>query len=89
MSDKIKPASKSKEKVSYSKRVRKGNTSKEITVREVENGFVIDVFTSTDDPKKGYSYEERTYISTTNPLIPKKVDEEFDLEEFGDLQFNL
>ena len=89
MSDKLKAASKKSEKVSYSKRVRKGNTSKEITVREVENGFVIDVVTSTDDPKKGYSYEECTYISTTNPLVPKKVDEEFDLGVFGDLQLDM
>lgn len=54
-------------KITYTKRVTKGDTTTEWTVKQVENGYVISKYTSSDG-KGGYKYDEKTYISATNPF---------------------
>lgn len=75
------------EKVSFSKRVTKGDSTIEWTVKQVENGFVITKMESSEG-KKGWAYDEKTYISATNPLEKKP---EFDLgtDLVNDFQFEL
>jgi len=53
------------------------DTSKTITVREAENGFIVRMERSYYEGKEGekkYKYEEKEYISKTNPLEEKKVE---------------
>ena len=49
--------------------------TRRISVKEVENGYVIDISYSWEDEKKGYQYEEKTYISKDNPLSKDEEDE--------------
>jgi len=47
------------------------DTSRSITVEEVENGFIVRVEKSYYDKNKNYKWEEKKYISKTNPLEKK------------------
>ena len=51
------------------------NSSKTCRVREAENGFVISIehsYYEGEGDKKQWRCEEKTFISKTNPLWPRK-----------------
>jgi F0F1-type ATP synthase alpha subunit len=61
-----------KEKASWSKRIEQDGESKNIRVREVENGYVIDYEHHYKDKKGEYQFNEKTYISKENPIKGNK-----------------
>ena len=66
---------------SWRKSVEKDGVSKSVSVREVENGFVIDL-EEYGDHEGEWKSKCKTYISTKNPLEgEKEYDEEIDLKE--------
>ena len=76
------------EKTSITKTIEKNGYTKRISVREVENGFVVDLYKSWDDPEKGYQSEDKTFISKTNPLEKTQTEdseENFNPEEFANI----
>lgn len=58
----------SKKKSSWSKRIEQDGESKNIRVKEVENGFVIEYEHHYKDKKGDYQFDEKTYISKKNPI---------------------
>lgn len=78
-----------RESMNYS--VEKDGKRKSYSVRAVENGYVIDVNKSWEDADGKYHYEDKTYISKTNPF-EKKSEESGDegfLDAIGELLSNL
>jgi len=62
-----------KSKESYNKSITKDGITKEVSVREVENGFLIRLTKFGEYPnektgKKEYNHYEKEYISKTNPF---------------------
>lgn len=79
------------DKVSVTKRIETGTgdnqKSKEVTVKEVENGFTIKIYKTWCDDKGEYQSESKTYISKTDPFKKKegeKDEKESLLDELGD-----
>lgn len=73
------PVSSPKKKARWSKSVEVNGVTKSLTVKEVENGFVIEQSTyGRDSTKKDSEYmdENKTYVSKTNPLEGKDADED-------------
>lgn len=63
-----------KEYISFSAREEKDGITKNINVKQVENGFVVDINMYgrvTKGGKEEYIDDSKTYISTTNPLTSK------------------
>ena len=66
-------------KVSITKTIKsKDGVTKEISCREVENGFVVEIYKSWQDKEDGYQSETKTYISKDNPFLSKDKKEEED-----------
>lgn len=63
---------------SIEKTVRDGDNRKSIEVKKVENGYVINISKSWKEGDD-YKYEDKTYISTKNPLESKE--KEIELED--------
>ena len=73
------PASSGKKKARWSKSVELNGVTKSLTVKEVENGFVIEQCTyGRDCTKKDSEYQDdsKTYVSKVNPLEGKEEDDE-------------
>lgn len=51
---------------------RSGKLTKDITVKEAENGFVIEINEYGEDAKGHYFDDTKTYLSKSNPLAPKE-----------------
>jgi len=75
----------SKKKARWSKSIEINGITKSLTVREVENGFIVEQTTyGRDSTKKDSEYmdDSRTYVTKTNPLEGKEADEEKDNDPF-------
>ena len=73
------PTSSVKKKARWSKSVEVNGVTKSLTVKEVENGFVVEQCTyGRDCTKKDSEYldENKTYVSKTNPLEGREEDKE-------------
>jgi hypothetical protein len=55
-------------KKSWSQSIEIDGKRKEVCVKEVENGFVINITRSGEDSKGEWKWDEKVYISKTNPL---------------------
>jgi hypothetical protein len=82
----------SKKKSRWSKSIEVNGITKTVTVKEVENGFVIEQSKyGRDSMKKDSEYidECKTYISEENPLEGKEEDKEEEKDEFslGNIDF--
>lgn len=80
------PMDSSKEKkYTFSKRIRKGDITKELQVEQVENGFIItiseDGYKTNAKGERNYYDTRKKYISEINPLEDKKEKKESDTEE--------
>lgn len=78
-------SSSTKKKARWSKSIEVNGITKSLTVREVENGFIVEQCTyGRDNTKKNSEYmdESKTYITKTNPLEGKEVDEDKDNDPF-------
>lgn len=56
----------------WSKRIKKGDTSEEISVRQIINGFLITKSKSWKDDNGNYQYDDVESFSETNPLEEKE-----------------
>jgi hypothetical protein len=76
----------SKMKKSWSMTEQSGGFTKELRVREVENGFICCINKYGRDEKKKdseYISEDKEYISKTNPLADNDPDEKEEEVEFS------
>lgn len=74
-----------KKKARWSKSIEVNGITKSLTVREVENGFIVEQCTyGRDTTKKDSEYidESKTYVTKTNPLEGKEADEDKDNDPF-------
>jgi len=55
-------------KYNGTKKLEKDGVSKTVRVEQVDNGFIVTVEKNWRDKKDGYQYEEKKYISKTNPF---------------------
>lgn len=79
------PKAPSKKKARWSKSIEVNGITKSLTVREVENGFIVEQSTyGRDTTKKDSEYmdDNRTYVTKTNPLEGKDADEDKDNDPF-------
>lgn len=76
-------------KYTVSKRIRKGDTTKELQVEQVENGFIItiseDGYKINSKGDKEYYDTRKKYISETNPLETDKESKEKEEKESSSL----
>lgn len=59
----------------------KDGITRSITVREVENGFVINIEEEGKDSKNNWNWATQTWISKTNPLDEDGNGKEIELSE--------
>ena len=81
MASELKSVDSSTKKKTYrtwEKRVKSGNVTKSIEVKEAENGFVITINEYGEKSRGGWYDESKCYISKTNPLA--------EMEEMDGLQ---
>ena len=79
------PKTSGKKKARWSKSIEVNGITKSLTVREVENGFIVEQSTyGRDTTKKDSEYmdENKTYVTKTNPLEGKEADEDKDNDPF-------
>ena len=57
-----------KGKTSWSRRISSKNMTKEITVEEVENGYLVRVTREGQNEDGEWEYREKKYISEDNPI---------------------
>lgn len=67
----------------WSKRITKGDVTKEITVEKAENGYIIELCVWGDFPKgdgegKEYKHKQKKILSDKNPLAEQDVEDEWD-----------
>ena len=75
----------SKKMSRWSKSIEVNGVTKSLTVKEVENGFIIEQSKyGKDSTKKNAEWEDecKTYISKTNPLEGKEADKDDDNDPF-------
>lgn len=72
--DKISAELPEKKYRSWSKSVRTDNMTREICVKEAENGYIITKTISGDDSDGKWFHKEKVFISKENPLEVKKED---------------
>lgn len=80
------PPLKEKKRARWSKSIEVNGVTKSISVKEVENGFVIEqCMYGRDTTKKDSDYVDisKTYVSKTNPLEGKEEDKEEQSDEFS------
>ena len=54
---------------------------KSVCVKEIENGFIIEMYKSWTDKEGNYKSEERTLYSPTNPL--KEMEPEIEVKDIN------
>ncbi len=60
-----------------------GNVRKSVTVRKIENGYLICRYKSWEDKEGKYHSEDKEFFSKTNPLedVEIPLSESFDMED--------
>jgi hypothetical protein len=79
------PKSPSKKKARWSKSIEINGITKSLTVKEVENGFIVEQSTyGRDSTKKDSEYMDdcKTYVTKTNPLEGKEADKDENNDPF-------
>ena len=59
----------------WSKRVEADGKSKSISVREIENGYIVSVSVSSENKDGEFIFQESEFYSKTNPLEDISVEE--------------
>lgn len=72
----------------WSKSESNNDGGKDITVREIENGYIIEIHKWSESEEDGYKSTNKEIYSKTNPIEekdPEKEDVEFSLDSLKDM----
>ena len=81
--------------IKYSKsiRIEENGITKEVTISQLDKGWLVEVHKSWEEPEKGYQHETKKYAYDHNPLDTKQEKKEPEKEsdklaKFFDAQFD-